>query len=52
LRPRPKDLEIINEKIPKATIISMVAFLVICMVLGLFPQLATDNLAQLAQGLV
>lgn len=52
LRPRPKDLEIINEKIPKATIISLVAFLVICLVLGLFPQLATDNLAQLAQGLV
>jgi energy-converting hydrogenase B subunit F len=52
LRPRPKDLEIINEKIPRATIISMVAFLVICLVLGLFPQLVTDSLTQLAQGLV
>jgi len=52
LRPRPKDLEIINEKIPRATIISMVAFLIICLVLGLFPQLVTDNLTQLAQGLV
>lgn len=52
LRPRPKDLEIINEKIPRATIISMVAFLVICLVLGLFPQLVTDSLTQIAQGLV
>lgn len=52
LRPRPKDLEIINETIPRATIISMVAFLVICLVLGLFPQLVTESLTQLAQGLV
>jgi energy-converting hydrogenase B subunit F len=52
LRPRPQDLKIINETIPKSTIISLVAFLVICLVLGLFPQLVTDNLSQFAQGLI
>jgi energy-converting hydrogenase B subunit F len=52
LKPKPKDLKIINEKIPRATIITMVIFLVICLVLGLFPQLATDQLQQLAAGLV
>jgi len=52
LRPRPHDLKIINETIPKSTIISLVAFLVICLVLGLFPQLVTDNLSQFAQGLI
>jgi len=52
LKPKPQDLQIINEKIPRATIITMMVFLVICLVLGLFPQLATDSLQQLAVGLV
>ncbi|MCK9151444.1 energy conserving hydrogenase EhbF [Methanobacterium alcaliphilum] len=52
LRPRPAALEIKNEKIPKATIISLVALLVICVVLGLFPQLATGFISPLAQGLI
>ncbi len=48
LRPKPADLEIKNEKIPKITLVAMVAFLVICLVLGLYPQLATNFLQGLA----
>lgn len=52
MRPKPSELEIIDNKIPKATIISLVAFLVICIILGLFPQIATSSLQTLASGLV
>ena len=48
LRPKPADLEIKNEKIPKITLVAMVAFLAICLVLGLYPQLATNFLQGLA----
>jgi energy-converting hydrogenase B subunit F len=48
LRPKPADLEIINEKIPRATLIGMVVFLIICLVFGLYPQLATNYLQGLA----
>lgn len=52
MRSKPQDLEIKENKIPKATIISMVAFLVICVILGLFPHLATNYLQVLANSLV
>lgn len=52
MRPKPPELEIKDNKIPKSTIISMVVFLVICIILGLFPQIATNSLQTLASGLV
>jgi energy-converting hydrogenase B subunit F len=52
MRPKPAELEIHDYKIPKATIISLVAFLIICLTLGLFPQIATSNLQTLASSLV
>lgn len=52
MRPKPAELEIIDNKIPRSTIISMVAFLIICITLGLFPQIATNSLQTLAAGLV
>lgn len=52
LRAKPKDLEIMEERIPKITIIAMVAFLVICITFGLFPQLATGYLQPLAASIV
>lgn len=52
MRPKPADLEVRDYKIPKATIISLVAFLILCITLGLFPQLATSNLQALASSLV
>jgi energy-converting hydrogenase B subunit F len=51
MRPKPSELEIKEEKLPKATIISMVVFLIICIILGLFPQLATNYLQALAYSL-
>lgn len=52
MRPKPKELEVLDNKIPKSTIISLVAFLIICITLGLFPQIATSSLQTLAAGLV
>ena len=52
MRPKPPELVIHDYKIPKATIISLVAFLIICLILGLFPQIATSNLQTLASSLV
>lgn len=52
MRPKPAELEIRDYKIPKSTTISLVVFLVICLVLGLFPQIATSSLQVLASGLI
>lgn len=52
LRSKPKDLEIVEEKIPRATIIAMTAFLVICITFGVFPQIAIGYLQPLAASLV
>ena len=51
LRPKPADLELKNENIPKATIIALVVFLVVCIVFGLFPQVVTSYLQPLATSL-
>ncbi|NYB51819.1 MAG: energy conserving hydrogenase EhbF [Methanobacteriaceae archaeon] len=51
LRPEPADLEIKSENIPKATIIAMLVFLVVCILFGLFPQVVTSYLQPLATGL-
>ncbi len=52
MRSKPKDLKISNAKIPKATIFSLVVFLIICIILGLFPQIATNYLQPLANSLI
>ena len=52
MRPKPAELEVIDNKIPKSTIISMAVFLIVCIILGLFPQIATNSLQALAAGLV
>lgn len=51
LRPQPVDLEIKNEKIPKATLIAMLVLLGVCLIFGLFPQIATSYLQPLATSL-
>ncbi|MDO5835103.1 MAG: energy conserving hydrogenase EhbF [Methanobacterium sp.] len=51
LRPKPADLELKNENIPKATIVALVVFLVVCLVFGLFPQVITSYLQPLATSL-
>ena len=52
MRPKPKELKISDSKIPKATIFSLVVFLIICIILGLFPQIATNYLQPLANSLI
>lgn len=52
MRPKPKELKISDSKIPKATIFSMVVFLIVCIILGLFPQIATNYLQPLANSLI
>lgn len=52
MRPKPKELKISSSKIPKATIFSLVVFLIICIILGLFPQIATNFLQPLATSLI
>ncbi|MCE5213473.1 MAG: energy conserving hydrogenase EhbF [Methanobacterium sp.] len=52
MRPKPADLEIFDNKIPKSTILSLVVFLIICIIIGLFPQIVTSSLQTLASGLV
>lgn len=52
MRSKPKDLKISNAKIPKATIFSLVVFLIICIILGLFPQIATSYLQPLANSMI
>lgn len=52
MRPKPRDLEIKGTGIPKATIFSLVVFLIVCVIFGLFPQIATSFLQGLANSLV
>ncbi|RAP50157.1 MAG: hydrogenase [Methanosphaera sp. SHI613] len=50
LRPKPDELEISNAKLPKTTMVVMVVFLIICLIIGLFPSLVTSKLAVMALG--
>lgn len=52
MRPKPKDLKISDTRIPKATIFSLVVFLIICIILGLFPHIATNFLQPLANSMI
>jgi len=51
LRPKPAELELKNEDMPKATIIALLVFLAVCIVFGLFPQVVTTYLQPLATSL-
>lgn len=51
LRPKPAGLVIENATIPRVTIVAMVCLLIICLVFGLYPQLATNYLQGLAMGI-
>jgi energy-converting hydrogenase B subunit F len=52
MRPKPKELEVLDNTIPRSTVISLVVFLIVCLTLGLFPEIATNSLQTLAAGLV
>jgi energy-converting hydrogenase B subunit F len=52
LKPEPKDLEVSSESVPKSSIISIAVLLLICIILGLFPDLVTDSFSRFAMGLI
>lgn len=52
LKPKPNNLKVIDKPIPKSSIISVSILLIICLILGLFPQLATDTISQFVMGLI
>ncbi len=52
LKPQPENMKIINKKIPQVTVISMVLLLIVCIMLGLFPNIVTNAFSQFAMGLL
>ena len=48
LRPKPAELKVSKSKIPKVTMAVLVLFLVISLVVGLFPGLVVDKLGLMA----
>ena len=52
LQPKPKDLKFAHDKIPKATVFSVAVLLIICLALGIFPNIVTDVFIPFAGGLI
>jgi len=52
LKPKPKSLKLIEKSVPMSSIAAIVVLLLICIILGIFPQLATDTISQFAMGLI
>lgn len=48
LRPKPDDLEISDAKVPRTTMAVMVVFLIICLVIGLCPDIVISRLGVMA----
>ncbi|MCD7781812.1 MAG: energy conserving hydrogenase EhbF [Methanosphaera sp.] len=48
LQPKPDDLEISNKGMPKATLVMMAVLLIVCLVIGLFPDMVVSRLGYLA----
>ena len=52
LKPEPKDLKVSEELIPRSSIVSIAILLLICVIIGLLPNLVTDSFSQFAMGLI
>ena len=52
LQPKPKDLKFAHDNIPKVTVFSVAVLLIICLVLGIFPNIVTDVFIPFAGGLI
>ena len=52
LKPKPNNLMIESKQIPKSIMISLSVLLLICFILGIFPQLVTDTISQFVMGLI
>ena len=51
LRPKPKDLEVKSKLIPNSIIFALVVLLIICVILGLFPNIVTHDISMFVGGL-
>lgn len=52
LSPRPKQMKIINKKIPKATICVIGILLIACLILGVYPDLVLNPITQFVTGMI
>lgn len=51
LKPQSKDLNFVNETIPKSMIFSVFVLVIMCLILGLFPGIVTNPISQTVGGL-
>ena len=51
LKPKPKDLQFVNKSIPKSVIFSIGVLLIICLVVGIYPEIVTNVISQFVGGL-
>lgn len=52
LKPKPNNLKIINDSIPKSLMFGVGVLLIICIVLGVYPELVTNTISQVVGGLL
>ena len=52
LKPKPNDLEMVHDSIPKSLMFGVGILLIICIVLGIFPELVTNTISQVVGGLL
>ena len=52
LKPQPNNLKFVNENIPKMAIVSVAILLIICIVVGIYPEIITSTFTQFLGGLV
>lgn len=52
LKPQPNDMKLINDKIPPLAVLSVAVLLIICIIVGLCPEIVTSVFTQFLGGLV
>ena len=52
LQPKPSELKFVHDKIPKVTVFAVAILLIICLVLGICPNIVTDVFIPFAGGLI
>lgn len=52
LKPQPTELEFVHETVPKSMVFAVAVLLIMCIVLGLYPGLVTNPIAEVVGGLI
>ncbi|OWT33137.1 hydrogenase [Methanobrevibacter sp. 87.7] len=52
LKPQPNDLEFVHDSIPKSVIFSVAVLTIMCLILGLYPEIVTVPISQALGGLI